>query len=407
VNDASVIVKEISKAYKSVEKANDLPEFALENISFELNAGDICGLIGSNGSGKSTLFKMLGSILKPDSGTITLYGKTAAILELGAGFHPDYTGYENIFFYANTLGFSNQFIASRLEAILEFSGLQAHINMPVKNYSSGMFMRLAFAIVTHLDIDILLLDEVLAVGDAAYKLKCMKKIAELSKTGVTILLISHDFAQISEVANKCLFLNHGVLKYFSNVNEAIDQYISSIIIQNEKNLYSHEAPAILADINENKKQTITCRQVQLNSTRSQVLDITEAATFTLTLEKNSKEILHLAILLKFQLDQLALTSSSMYNDLNSEYPQSMKEPGVYEAQVVLPPYILTCGNYFLDIFILDDFGNEVESMINIYYFKAYNSKEQYKKIFQSRHFSKPIVMKLDWRIGSNLSFQND
>ena len=197
----------IIKAVKGELNYNEF--WALKNVSFEIEAGDHVGILGLNGAGKSTLLKAIAGVLKPTEGTVQTKGKIVPLLELGAGFDRQYTGAENIYLYGAVLGYSRKFINSKFNEIVEFSELEDFINVPVKNYSSGMKSRLGFAIATTVQADILILDEVLAVGDAKFRKKCEAKIKEMFADGTTVLFVSHNLSQVKKLCDKALLLEHG------------------------------------------------------------------------------------------------------------------------------------------------------------------------------------------------------
>jgi ABC-2 type transport system ATP-binding protein len=183
--------------------------WALQNIDLEIETGTSVGLIGPNGSGKSTLLKVIGGILQPTTGTVRTRGRMAALLELGAGFHPDLTGRENVFLNASILGLSTQETEKYFDAIVDFSGIEAFIDTQVKFYSSGMYVRLAFAVAVHVDPDVLLVDEVLAVGDEPFQRKCMDRIKTFQHEGRTIVLVTHGLDQVAEICDRAVVLEHG------------------------------------------------------------------------------------------------------------------------------------------------------------------------------------------------------
>ena len=197
----------IIKAIKGELNYNEF--WALKNVSFEIEAGDHVGILGLNGAGKSTLLKAIAGVLKPTEGSVQTRGKIVPLLELGAGFDRQYTGAENIYLYGAVLGYSRKFINSKFKEIVEFSELEDFINVPVKNYSSGMKSRLGFAIATTVQADILILDEVLAVGDAKFRKKCEAKIKEMFADGTTVLFVSHNLSQMKKLCDKALLLEHG------------------------------------------------------------------------------------------------------------------------------------------------------------------------------------------------------
>ena len=183
--------------------------WALRDVSLEIESGATVGLVGPNGSGKSTLLKMIGGIVQPTSGTVRLRGRLAALLELGAGFHPDLTGRENVYLNASILGLTRAETARNFDAIVDFSGIERFIDTQVKFYSSGMYVRLAFAVAIHVDPDILLVDEVLAVGDEPFQRKCLERIRTFQKQGRTIILVTHGLDQVAEFCDRAIVLEHG------------------------------------------------------------------------------------------------------------------------------------------------------------------------------------------------------
>lgn len=197
----------------------------IKGIDLVINKGDVVGLIGENGCGKSTLLKLMTRIIYPDSGEITTTGKVSSLLELGAGFHPDMTGRENIFINASILGLNKKQINNRLDIIIAFSELEEFIDNPVRTYSSGMYMRLAFSVAINVDADILLIDEILAVGDAGFQRKCYDKIAELKSLGKTIVIVSHDTTKLKQLCNKVYWLKDGQIDTYGNPELLIDKYI--------------------------------------------------------------------------------------------------------------------------------------------------------------------------------------
>lgn len=198
--------------------------WALQGINFEIPTGSTFGIIGSNGSGKSTLLKCLTGILTPDRGRITINGRIAALLELGAGFHPELSGRENIFLNGAILGMSSKEIERNLDSIVDFSGLDHFIDTPVKNYSSGMVVRLGFAIAINVDPEILIIDEVLAVGDAEFQLKCLEKIEDFRKDGRTIVLVSHGLGDVARICDTVAWVEKSELREVGPATEVIDHY---------------------------------------------------------------------------------------------------------------------------------------------------------------------------------------
>lgn len=202
--------------------------WALKDISFEVPQGEIFGIIGRNGSGKSTLLKILSRIVEPTKGSITLRGRTASLLEVGTGFHPELTGRENVYFNGSMLGMSRQEISSKFDEIVAFSEVEKFLDTPVKFYSSGMYVRLAFAVAAHLDPDILILDEVLAVGDAGFQKKSLRKITETMEKGRTVLFVSHSMGAVQQLCTKGILLNDGHIDFIGNTDELTARYMELV-----------------------------------------------------------------------------------------------------------------------------------------------------------------------------------
>ena len=198
--------------------------WALKDVSFEVRKGEVLGIIGHNGAGKSTLLKVISGILKPTEGTVQVNGVIAPMLELGSGFDFDLTGRENIFLNGAILGFSEQFLKEKYEEITEFSELGQFIDVPLRNYSSGMVARLAFSIATVVQPDILIVDEVLSVGDAEFQEKSKRRMLELMGGGTTVLFVSHSIQQIREMCNRAIWLEHGQTKLYGDVKTVCDGY---------------------------------------------------------------------------------------------------------------------------------------------------------------------------------------
>lgn len=197
---------------------------ALKNVSFDVSRGEVVGLIGNNGAGKSTLLKVISGILKPTEGTVTVAGNIAPMLELGSGFDFDMTGRENIFLNGAILGYSDEFLKSKYDEIVEFSEIGQFINMPLRNYSSGMVARLAFSIATVVVPEVLIVDEVLSVGDAAFQEKSRGRMMELMSGGTTVLFVSHDISQIRQMCHRVVWLENGAVRMFGDVNQVCDAY---------------------------------------------------------------------------------------------------------------------------------------------------------------------------------------
>lgn len=197
---------------------------ALNNVTFDVKPGEIFGIVGRNGAGKSTLLKVVSGIYKPTSGKAVTRGRIAPMLELGSGFDVELSGHDNIFLNGAILGFSEEFLKSKYDDILEFSELKEFIHQPIKTYSSGMMMRLAFSVATIVEPEILIVDEILAVGDAAFQQKSHARMLELMQGGTTVLFVSHDLSQIRQMSDRVLWLDHGTVKMVGDTQEVCDAY---------------------------------------------------------------------------------------------------------------------------------------------------------------------------------------
>ncbi|SHM87629.1 ABC-2 type transport system ATP-binding protein [Caldanaerovirga acetigignens] len=242
-NEIAIEVKDVWKKFRLYhEKTYSLKEriifwgrsktedfWALKGINLTIPKGSTVGLIGRNGSGKSTLLKIISRILYPTRGEVKINGRVSTLLELGAGFHPDFTGRENIFLNASILGLTRKEIKERLDDIIAFAELGDFIDNPVRNYSSGMYMRLGFAVAVHVDPEILLIDEVLAVGDLAFQGKCLAKIKELQKKGTTIILVSHAPKQVEELCHFAVWLDRGEIKMQGEAKEVTKAYKEFVV----------------------------------------------------------------------------------------------------------------------------------------------------------------------------------
>lgn len=200
----------------------------LDNVSFAVPVGETVAVIGRNGAGKSTLLGLLAKVYKPNSGTVTVNGRVAPLLELGAGFHPDLTGVENIYFNAVIMGLTRKEVRERLNEIIAFSGLGDYVDTPIHTYSSGMLMRLGFSVAVHVDADILLVDEVLAVGDLEFQAKCYDKIAEFQASGRTILFVSHDMEAVRRVAHRAIWIDQGRVAHDGSADDTVAAYLKGL-----------------------------------------------------------------------------------------------------------------------------------------------------------------------------------
>lgn len=217
----------IKRIRKPLARASYETFWALKDIDFDIKQGDVVGIIGRNGAGKSTLLKIFSRITAPTTGEITIRGRVGSLLEVGTGFHPELTGRENIYLNGSILGMSRREIESRFDEIVDFSGVEQFLDTPVKRYSSGMYVRLAFSVAAHLDPEVMIVDEVLAVGDAEFQKKCLGKMQDVARSGRTVLFVSHNMHSVATLCRTAVVLERGQLAYYGNVETAISTHLTS------------------------------------------------------------------------------------------------------------------------------------------------------------------------------------
>ncbi len=321
---------------------------ALSNISFEARAGEAIGIIGHNGAGKSTLLKLITRVTAPTSGRICLNGRVASMLEVGTGFHPELTGRENIYVNGAILGMNKKEIDSKIDQIIEFSECKQFIDTPVKRYSSGMYVKLAFSVAAHLDSEIMIMDEVLAVGDVAFQNKCIQKMKEIAESGRTILYVSHSMATIKKLCTRCICLSKGEIIYDGTVDEGIDKYLnsSSAVIPNPIELTNSKRHGIPSG----KTHYLSADFIGLKNTS---LSLSQNYRLKLTWEgKEQIDKLYARLHIKL-VDNTCI--GVVYAD-----PVSSKV-GINEAVYNLDLSSLIPGRYHITLlaYELDDYGSEV------------------------------------------------
>ncbi|MDN4066512.1 ABC transporter ATP-binding protein [Paenibacillus vini] len=262
------------KVLRGSKKGPKKEQAVLENINIRIQRGQVVGIIGRNGSGKSTLLKLMSRIIYPTQGTITINGVVTSLLELGAGFHPDFTGLENIYMNASLFGLTKKQIDEKLNEIIEFSELDEYIYRPVRVYSSGMYMRLAFSIATIIEPDILLVDEVLAVGDAAFQQKCLNRIMELKERGKTIVIVAHDQSVVEKLCDYCIWLKNGCLIDEGMTKEIMIRYLADLNKQEDQRMQASEIETVLNNSsNEQNNQESTNEVKRWGNLRAKIAGI--------------------------------------------------------------------------------------------------------------------------------------
>lgn len=312
--------------------------WSLRDINFEIEQGDAVGIIGRNGAGKSTLLKLLSKVTKPTTGKIYTRGRIASLLEVGTGFHPEMTGRENVFLNGAILGMTRKEISRKFDEIVDFSGVERYIDTPVKRYSSGMYVRLAFAVAAHLESEILIVDEVLAVGDADFQKKCLGKMNDVTKgDGRTILFVSHNMTAIKELCNKGILLNQGQLIYKGSILDTIVEYQKNSEIRNK---YIHEGSVETALGNEN----IKILEFSVRPSQGELLDIESGVSVKLRFF-NYKSGINLDATFELRTyEEVAVFHTGVLITTNKD--SGAKE---YCIEFDIPKNLLNAGNYYFKL----------------------------------------------------------
>jgi lipopolysaccharide transport system ATP-binding protein len=317
--------------------------WSLHDISFEVKQGDALGIVGRNGAGKSTLLKLLSKVTKPTTGTIRTNGRIASLLEVGTGFHPEMTGRENVFLNGAILGMTRKEITRKFDEIVDFSGVERYIDTPVKRYSSGMYVRLAFAVAAHLESEILIVDEVLAVGDADFQKKCLGKMGDVTKgEGRTILFVSHNMTAIKELCNTGILLNQGQLAYSGNILDTIIEYQKNSETQSK---YLHEGPVETAMGNDN----IRILEFSAEPAQGELIDIESGILVKLRFF-NSKPGINLDTTFELRTyEEVPVFHTGALITTNND-----SETKEYSVEFTLPKHLLNAGNYYFKLIFGED-----------------------------------------------------
>lgn len=355
----SITVKNLTKRYQIGEaKHNSLRDsimsfvrkpslstktkefWALDDVSFELKAGETLGIIGKNGAGKSTLLKILSRVTKPTSGSVELRGRVGSLLEVGTGFHQELSGRENIFLNGAILGMQRSEIAKKFDEIVEFAEIEQFLDSPVKHYSSGMYMRLAFAIAAHLEPEILIVDEVLAVGDSAFQKKCLGKMQDVSQHGRTILFVSHSMQAISRLCQRALWLENGKIIADGTSGEVVNKYLNTLSETAAEKVWNENEPA--SEFAKLKSARI-CNQALQNA---EVLKINEPVFVEMIYEV-------------IKAGQVLVPNLHFYNEegicvfvthnLENEWRNKPRDCGIYTSRAVVPANFLAEGKFFVGV----------------------------------------------------------
>lgn len=387
----STIVETVSKQAKKLAKSflgktpkqeTTYEEFwALKEVEFSCEPGDRLGIIGKNGAGKSTLLKILSRIIEPTGGSVEIRGRVASLLEVGTGFHPELTGRENIFLNGAILGMGKAEIIRKFDEIVAFSEVERFLDTPVKYYSSGMYARLGFAIAAHVDPDILIVDEVLAVGDLQFQQKCLHKMDDVSRSGRTILFVSHNTAATLALCNKGLYLEGGSVKYFGAIEPCIDEYLKTTQHSSfswQGNLGNEEFRIRSAEL-ERSKDFFYQNEGALLRIECEVLRKDPKGIFGIEIKNSRRQ-----------------TVVQSFINSGSTFSKQLSSPGLYQLTLSIPPGIFWEGEYAIHPLFLNDqhqriINEEVSLKMPIY-------KESQEQISYQNAAFDGTILNAAWKI---------
>ncbi len=357
--------------------------WSLKNVDFEVEQGDAIGIVGRNGAGKSTLLKLLSRVTAPTLGAIKVKGRIASLLEVGTGFHQELTGRENIYLNGAILGMRKKEIDRKLAEIIDFSGVERYIDTPVKRYSSGMYVRLAFAVAAHLESEILIVDEVLAVGDAEFQKKCLGKMNEVSKTGGrTVLFVSHNMTAVKQLCRNCIFLRNGGLEYMGDVTSTIDNYLSvDHVVTLSRSWSDEDAPgntiARIIDV------SIHYEDGSIPASGNFIITEKIGITVRYKVLQDGHSFIHGANL--YNNEDVNIFNS---HDVTSDIRILKRAAGTYEATMWIPGNLMSEGTFYLSValfipspFEIHAYAEKVISFAVIDEMKGNSARGQYTQSF--------------------------
>ncbi len=378
MSTATISVSNLSKCFQLYNQPHDrLKQFlsrgkrqyfreiwALQEVSFEVMSGEVLGVIGCNGAGKSTLLQLICGTLRPSGGEISVCGRVAALLELGAGFNPEFTGRENVFMSAVILGLTQDEVTARFEEIVEFSGIRDFIDQPVKTYSSGMYVRLAFSVATHVDPDILVIDEALSVGDGAFARKSFDRIMELKNSGKTIIFCSHSLYQVEALCDRAIWLNHGKIEQIGTPAQAVVAY-NEFLNRSEVNI-----PMLQTEVQPVPHPQGTARIVSVSAScdgRTGKELLVQSRVSTVCIEVNYAfdpclPVPSVAVMIG-DMDERKITSAGTVNDHITLTPTA---DGVGRVSVRYENCALLKGQYWLYVLLMCEKGIHIYELANMF-----------------------------------------
>jgi lipopolysaccharide transport system ATP-binding protein len=377
--------------------------WALREIDLEVPQGCILGLIGHNGAGKSTLLKILAGVTSPTSGKVMLRGRRTSILEIGTGFHPDLTGRANVFLAGAVAGLSEKLIRQRFDAIVDFSGISEFIDMPVKHYSSGMYLRLAFSVAFFTQSDILLLDEVLSVGDLEFRNRSADRVKEIAASGATILLASHELQALGDLCTQALVLDHGRIQHFGRPKEVLEQYLGAFYDRYHRSTEEGGVHSEGVDFVDVEVQAVgkaiaePLRHDAVEAGGKSILELIrhdDAIQFTIRYRKLRDEGDLDIVLSISDYKTMLLSDCPIYRE---EYVQVDQKAGSYTAIVTLPGHLLNEGTYYVHLI----FGDKLNALLTLNYVKKFqvaSAKWEEGKKWNEGMVKPPLRPRLEWQV---------
>ncbi len=383
----------LSKNTATVSSSHATEDFwALNDVSFDITPGDVVGVVGRNGAGKSTLLKVLSRITEPTKGRVTMNGRVASLLEVGTGFHPELSGRDNIFLNGAILGMSRAEIKRKFDEIVAFSEIEKFIDTPVKRYSSGMYVRLAFAVAAHLEPEILIVDEVLAVGDAQFQRKCLGKMNEVSKGGRTILFVSHNMSAIAQLCKSGLFFQRGKLVHQGPISEIVTRYLTSDSSSGE----NRGLAADVEDLRKRKKLFFHSAGIRTAAgTGSIDLDVREPFDIELGFEV-PKSLSRVDLSVQIMNTDGRPVFTTLQSECDPAAPESVRQ-GRYVSKITVPGYLLMPGNYVVHIAAHEPAGELFDRHESVLVFTIHDTGTAFA-IYNNYAGIGTVLQRIPWRV---------
>jgi lipopolysaccharide transport system ATP-binding protein len=352
--------------------------WALKDVSFEIKEGEVCGIIGRNGAGKSTLLKILSRITRPTHGLVKGEGKISSLLEVGTGFHPELTGRENIYISGSMLGMKKREIQAQFDEIVEFSGIEQFIDTPVKRYSSGMYVRLAFGVAAHLDPDILIVDEVLAVGDAEFQKKCLGKMKDVStKKGRTIIFVSHNMQAVNSLCSRAIWLQKGTIHANGETQSVVNKYLSAY----QKKLWKQQWELLSEAPGNQWIKMISIELIPHLQDPLDPIDIRTSLAIKFRFKNFSKQV-HLSV-------NLALFSLAGECIFNLPSSSGIYEDNIIEGECAIPGKFLNDGSYYISLYFIKDTSRTIFEYEECLHFDVADFRESGKHYDKWQGYVRP------------------